>query len=360
MPISRVLSVTDTSMMFMITMPPTTSEIAAMAIMAMKNVPLRFDQMLRKLALVSAAKLSGLPGQIVAPGPQNGAGLVDGGVQLRAHAVGLARNTNAGVRSELLQISGDRDRHVVVAALAQRGSLLLAHANDPVHLALDANLLAQRIHGGKKIVHDVGANHAHLRTVFLIVFVEHAAGGEIEIKNRRHRGSQPPYPGVGDGLLLVSYVPAGVDGRSPNHGAVLAGLEHRLVVLHGQVFALLAFEKLVNVGDDGSHFADDENISAQIEDLLRHVAVDSVDEGDHGDHGSHADHHAQQGQGRAKLVRPQRQERDADGFKGGHGAVVGRRSSASDVGQTPIRKLHVSLAEQECRRVESKSAAKPR
>src|SRR5438876_11455288 len=45
-PISRVRSVTETSIIFMMTMPPTTSEIAAMAIMAMKNVPLRFDQML--------------------------------------------------------------------------------------------------------------------------------------------------------------------------------------------------------------------------------------------------------------------------------------------------------------------------
>src|SRR5678815_870217 len=108
----------------------------------------------------------------MAPGAQNGAGLVDGGVQFRAYAVGLARNTNAGVRSKLFQICSDRDGHVVVAALAQRGSLLLAHADDAVHFAFDANLLAQRIYRGKKIVHDVGANHSDLRTVLLIVFIE--------------------------------------------------------------------------------------------------------------------------------------------------------------------------------------------
>ena len=39
MPISRVRSVTDTSMMFMITMPPTSSEIAATPIVTTKMPP---------------------------------------------------------------------------------------------------------------------------------------------------------------------------------------------------------------------------------------------------------------------------------------------------------------------------------
>src|SRR5581483_738390 len=63
MPISRVRSVTDTSMMFMMTIPPTMREIPAMAIMAAKNLLLRSDHSVRKLALVSAAKLSGCPGR---------------------------------------------------------------------------------------------------------------------------------------------------------------------------------------------------------------------------------------------------------------------------------------------------------
>ena len=40
-PISRVRSVTETSMMFMITMPPTSSEIAATPIVTMKMPPVR-------------------------------------------------------------------------------------------------------------------------------------------------------------------------------------------------------------------------------------------------------------------------------------------------------------------------------
>src|SRR5262249_20669841 len=48
-PISRVRSVTETSMMVMITMPPTMSEIEASPMVTRKMVPLRFAHRLRKL-----------------------------------------------------------------------------------------------------------------------------------------------------------------------------------------------------------------------------------------------------------------------------------------------------------------------
>ena len=60
-PISRVRSVTETSMMFMITMPPTTREMDAMPIVTTKNVPLMFFHNSRKESLVSTAKSSFLP-----------------------------------------------------------------------------------------------------------------------------------------------------------------------------------------------------------------------------------------------------------------------------------------------------------
>ena len=77
----------------------------------------------------------------------------------------------------------------------------------------------------------------------------------------------------------------------------------------------LAVEKLVDVGDHGRDFADDENVRAEVENFLRHVAIDAVDESDYGNNRSHADHDAQQRQRGAQLVRPQRLQRDADGFE---------------------------------------------
>src|ERR1700674_4400980 len=58
MPISRVLSVTETSMMFMMTIPPTTREIEAMAMVTTKKEPLMFFHKDKKESLVSTAKSS--------------------------------------------------------------------------------------------------------------------------------------------------------------------------------------------------------------------------------------------------------------------------------------------------------------
>ena len=57
-PISRVRSVTETSMIFMITMPPTTSEMEAMAIVTAKNELLMSFHRDKKESVVSMAKSS--------------------------------------------------------------------------------------------------------------------------------------------------------------------------------------------------------------------------------------------------------------------------------------------------------------
>ena len=58
-PISRVRSVTETSMMFMMTMPPTTSEMEAMRMVTPKKAPLSLPQIERNDWLVSITKSSG-------------------------------------------------------------------------------------------------------------------------------------------------------------------------------------------------------------------------------------------------------------------------------------------------------------
>ena len=62
MPISRVRSVTETSMMFMITMPPTINEIEAIATVTTKKFWLMLDHKLMNVSFVSISKLSGVPG----------------------------------------------------------------------------------------------------------------------------------------------------------------------------------------------------------------------------------------------------------------------------------------------------------
>ncbi len=145
-------------MMFMITMPPTTSEIPAMAIMAMKNVPLRFDPQAQEVLIGLDRKAVGLAGLVMPARAQNGARLVDGSIQLAADAVGFARDDDAGVQSVLLQKGADRNQNVIVAALAQGLALLLAHADHAVDLAFERGVPCSAGPCRKKVVHQVGAD----------------------------------------------------------------------------------------------------------------------------------------------------------------------------------------------------------
>ena len=74
---------------------------------------------------------------------------------------------------------------------------------------------------------------------------------------------------------------------------MLTGFQHGLVILHVEIFPFLALKKLIDIGHHRRHLADDEYISAQIEYLLRHVAIDSVHKGNHGDYRSYTDHNPQ-------------------------------------------------------------------
>src|SRR5262249_58798763 len=52
----------------------------------------------------------------------------------------------------------------------------------------------------------------------------------------------------------------------------------RFVVVPVQSLALLKFEKVVHIGDDGGLVSDAENVRAQIEDLCGDVLIGAVDE----------------------------------------------------------------------------------
>ncbi len=64
----------------------------------------------------------------------------------------------------------------------------------------------------------------------------------------------------------------------------------------------------------GETLADDEDVRAEVEDLLGDIGVDSADESDHGDDRRDADDDAEQGEDGAQLVRPQRLQGKPDSF----------------------------------------------
>jgi len=63
MPISRVRSLTDISMMFMITMPPTTMPMTTIAGMMVKSTPVSRLQKATRASALSTVKLSASPGR---------------------------------------------------------------------------------------------------------------------------------------------------------------------------------------------------------------------------------------------------------------------------------------------------------
>ena len=87
-PISRVRSVTQTSMMFIMTMPPTTRAIEAKPSTTQAKSELNCFQISRKVSLVSRSKSSGLPGGDMASRAHHDPDLVFGPLHYLRVAVG--------------------------------------------------------------------------------------------------------------------------------------------------------------------------------------------------------------------------------------------------------------------------------
>src|ERR1019366_4381482 len=182
-----------------------------------------------------------------------------------------------------------RHEGVVIHALAERLALTFADADHTIDPAVDADLLVDGIHTGQEVIHNIRSDDNDVGVVPYIDIVDHASGGEVDIQNWHHGGCHAANDGIADGLLAIFNVSAIVAERGSYPFAVLAGFEDRFVVLHGEIFALLALEH-------------NKDVSAQIENLGRDVAFDAVDEGDHGNHGGHSDDHAKQGERGAQFV----------------------------------------------------------
>ena len=252
--------------------------------------------------------------------PEHGTRLIHGRLQRRAYPGSLARDANAIVmRPILLQVGGYRNHDVVVQALSQSLALLLSHPDYLVRPAIHANVLAERVHSRHQVFYDVRADDRHRGPALEVSFVEHAAGLQIHVKDRRHGRRQALYPSVANGLFVIFHMPIQITQRRANVQAVLACLQDRPVILHVEVFALFAFQKVVNIGDGRGDFEDNEHVGAESEDPLGNVPVDAVHEGDYRNHRRHADYDAEQSKRRAQLVCPKRLQRDADGFAYIHG-----------------------------------------
>ena len=160
MPISRVRSRTETSMMFMIPMPPTMSEIEAMPPSSSVSVPLIDDGGLEQLRLVEDR-------EVVVVGRRQARGASAGALVISAWTAAIcawSATLTPIVRTpspddEVLVHDPDRDHDLVVGILEPGAALGLEDADQPERQAADRDLAADRARVELEVVGGRGAQH---------------------------------------------------------------------------------------------------------------------------------------------------------------------------------------------------------
>ena len=144
------------------------------------------------------------------------------------------------------------------------------------------------------MLNDIWAHDRDWSAIIQVGFVNHASSAKIGVVDGSHGRRDATNRRVADGLLGILHLSGLVADDCSNVLAVTAGIGDGLIVLHGQVFTFLAFEIVVDIGDGRRNFKDDEDVRAQIEDLLGNVVVDAGNKRNHRDHGGYSDNHAEQ------------------------------------------------------------------
>jgi len=268
-------SVTETSIIFMITMPPTTKEMAAMPMVAIKKVWLKPVQIPSRLALVSMSKLSSPPSSRGAW--HEGRRRASSTASLRALPRCRPFPQSAGCYCALhiVQARGHGNHHVIVSALPR-----VVPSSFPRQLpgksAIDTDFLAQWIRTRHQMIHDIRSHHGDRGPIIQVGLVQHAA-------RLRSISRIVAIPGVTP-RTMVSLIDCSLyftwpvrcvwrlqptrsgDRHPPPPGSPPC-----------QIFCASQLPEVVHVGNGGRNFEDKKNIRAQIEYLLRHVIVDAGD-----------------------------------------------------------------------------------
>ena len=190
MPISRVRSVTLTSMMFMITMPPTTSEMQVTGTTMAAIMPSTWSMKPRMASGVSVSKLSGWPGRAWKRVRSTTRVSSSAPVEVEPAArLGTAEQGEAVAGTVHAVEGGDRDVDRVVLVAAEGGAQAFLHADHGELDAFDADDLVERrgVAGEERGAHGVADDgHKGARALFLVG--EEAAVHHADIADAGHGG----------------------------------------------------------------------------------------------------------------------------------------------------------------------------
>ncbi len=144
-PISRVRSVTETSMMFMMPMPAASKAIELTTTTPMRTVSVKVLNWAINESLEAISKLSGSPGGTLRIMRKQAAHFLDAGLIARAVA-GLDQDGQAAPDvAEAVKAGGKGDDRELVLVAAQRAAFGLEHPDDGVIQAVNLHPFADRL-----------------------------------------------------------------------------------------------------------------------------------------------------------------------------------------------------------------------
>ena len=307
MPISRVRSVTLTSMMFMITMPPTTSEMQVTGTTMAAIMPSTWSMKPRMASGVSVSKLSGCAGARVKARAQQDAGFVQRALQVQSAARPRTAEEREAVAGAVHAVEGgDRDIDRIVQVAAEGRTETLLHADHGEFDAFDAHRLTERrgVAGEERGAHRI-ANHGHegARTVFLLG--EEAAIHHADIANVRHGRGRTQNRTVLADQVVALHIGDVLAVRAVEHAIAGEGFQEARVIRVDGLVAFDLFEVFAAAqAARGGNLRHQERLRPEgFGGTLLGVDAEAFNGRAHHDHAGHADDHAQQGQEAAQLLR---------------------------------------------------------
>ena len=193
-------------MMFMMTMPPTTSAMDARPSTTQRKERLICFQISRNVSLVSISKSSGVPGRIVAARTHDHAHFVFGALHDLRLAVGAGIDVDRIVIAVDLLVGGDGYGDPVVLRLAEGLALAVADSDDGEGDAVDANFFADRIAVAQQVVDNVVSNNGVVGGVFVVGWGKAAAQRDVDVVERKHGPRVAAHAGIVAGVAVGHHV----------------------------------------------------------------------------------------------------------------------------------------------------------
>jgi hypothetical protein len=307
-------------MMFMMTTPPTTSEMEEMPMMTSKNNRGELLPDVHEGVVGIDLEVVGLAGGVVAASAHHDAHLVFSALHGDGAAAGAHVDAQRVVVAVGLQVGGDGHGHPVVLRLAQRFSLAVADADDGIRDAVDANLFAEWVSIAQQVVHNVVTHNDVVGAYVVVGGRKSASYHNVEVVEQSTMVQvNATHIGISAGMAIEGDFSGAANGRA-HLGTFGALVPHRLVVFVLQDLALLILEVLLG-GETAAcgETPHAEHISAVADELGGYVVVGSVNQSDDHDDRCHAHHHAQQREDGTHLVGPQGLQREFDCLTKKHG-----------------------------------------